>query len=351
MRKLTAMLLAAVMLISFGGCELIPGQRNADKDQYTYDDSGRIIKEVRYYFNDYTGQYLPSFTIEYTYDDAGLLTEKILYDEDRAERFAQRNEYTYNEMGKLQTVKLYDQEQTHFCTTTYAYYDTGEILSKEMHFEKLQIGYSTSTIGGVETEYCSYFIIYYDDQSGSQCYSKVFSDEAVQPDEDATYTVLTEYYKLGIEKKIAEYRSGQMISRTEYPENEQFRDTLLDENVIFLGGPGSPLCYQELGDGTYHTSGEAGTKQYLYDQNGNLTTYRACDLDGNYIITEYFESGAIKARTEVTYLEQGFQYESFYCEEYYESGAKKSVQQYDPQTDTMTTIQWDEEGNVIEQEQ
>ena len=135
--------------------------------------------------------------------------------------------------------------------------------------------------------------------------------------------------------------------------------------------------YKHCADGTLETQSFALADFYRYYKSGALEFKASYDADQNSVIDEYYESGAklshcevtygaetaygvaaekgeswyesgvLKSRWDVVYKPNGNDY-SFACiEEFYESGAKKSVREVDVEKGFDTYTQWDETGNEI----
>lgn len=393
MKRVFAFLLILVTLFGLAACTDKGTDVNGNI-KYIYDDAGRVIKEERYSC-DFDGEYILSRTFEYAYDENGNLKVKRLYDESTTERRSQTHKYDYNSAGQRLREEIYNHEQELVCTTTYTYGDDRKILSKEILHSKMGISYCSTTVDGEELKYHGYGPGYEYEADGAQYFGNdyLFTDEVL--DESATYRILIDYYSNGVEKTRSEFRGDTLLVYKEYAEVGELEKQILsaepggivgiynEEGEEYLCEVGGNRYYKPCEDGTLETLVNALVDIYTYYPDGTVKSKESYDKDLNYVQNEYYESGALMLHAEgkdynqaawslwvfvraETYYEDGTLKSREECkysteevfgvdyslkEEFYESGAKKSVKEYDAEKGIDNYTQWDEEGNVIPAEE
>lgn len=357
MKRWIAAFLVCVMAFSFTACG--KGDKESDNDgvKYVYDDAGRLIKEEIYG----TGLYYDEnhvvqtkngilMEIEYRYNEKGQMAEKLWRDLLQLSPVTQREEYAYYDQGQAREVKIYDTNNEHFCTTVYAYYESGAIMSKESTYKMK----STSSYPGPDGETVAVYSTsdyYYEPvrRTTNQGSFTLYQEEA--PEKELILVNLVEYHENGLEKAVTRSYADTVI-RTEYPNNENYQDTIVAWDDQNLKDTAKKLYYLPMGDGTYSTMGYAGVKEYEYDSEGNLKGCAVYDENGGCVAETYYSNGTVRIRRELRLPEYGLNY--YYptkIEEFYESGAKKSLKVVDLDSNTSTYTEWDEAGNVIATEE
>lgn len=354
MKRILALMLAAMMLLSLAACSEQNEEESGDRQtKYVYDDAGRVVKEEIYGVGTYYDENRHVQTkegllmeIEYSYNEKGQMTVKLWRDLLQVNPVTQREEFAYNDLGQVKEIKMYDNSNELFCTTAYTYFENGTIMSKEAVYTLKYVRQNSSDSSDLYQSVDYYFepVRF---QTGRFAVSVDKQDE---PSKELGVSRRVDYYENGLEKTITT-TYADTATRTEYPNNDSYQDTVVAWDEQFDRDCGK-LYYISTGEGIYSTLGMAGVKEYGYDGNGELMWYTVYDEMGGAISEAYYPGGALKVRQEMHYQELYLNY--YYptkIEEFYESGARKSLKEADPQTGISTYTEWDEEGNVIATEE